>query len=252
LHLEEFAEGQSPWHRMDPRVKVLGLTGLAVVTAVSDRLEVLLVALVLGLTILATAKLDLKKVGFRLMVVNFFVLFLWLFLPFTTPGETVYTLGPLGIKREGLELAIAVTMKTNAIIAATIGLIGTSTIFNLVHGLTHMYVPEKLVHLFFYCYRYITVIHEEYEALRSALRIRCFVARTDAHTYRTYAYLLGMIFVRTFERSERIYQAMELRGFTGTFYTLNHIHMHRRDWVALGCFTLCVGCLAILQWGGVL
>ena len=250
MHLEEFASGHSLWHRMDPRVKMVGLFGFAVVTAVSDRLELLLAALALGLIALFAARLDLRKVGFRIAVVNGFVLFLWLFLPFTTPGETIAQWGWLAVHREGVALAFAITLKTNAIIAATIALIGTSTVFSLVHALTHMGIPDKLVHLFFFCYRYIAVIHEEYTRLRVALKMRAFRARTDIHTYRTVAYMLGMLFVRTYERSQRIYQAMLLRGFTGTFYTLDHFHMRRTDWLALVGFTLCVGTMVLLQWKG--
>lgn len=250
MHLEEFASGKSLWHRMDPRVKILGLTGFAAVTAVADRMEVLIAALGLGLLALFSARLDLRKAGFRILVVNGFVAFLWLFLPFTTPGEVIREWGWLSVHREGIELALAITLKTNAIITATIGLIGTSTVFSLVHALTHMGVPEKLVHLFFFCYRYIAVIHEEYTRLRTALKVRAFCARTDIHTYRTVAYMLGMLFVRTYERSQRIYQAMLLRGFTGTFYTLDHFHMRRSDWVALVGMAACEAMMVWLQWKG--
>ena len=41
------------------------------------------------------------------------------------------------------------------------------------------------------------------------------------HTYRTYAYLLGMLFVRASERSARVHQAMKCRGFDGRFHSLD-------------------------------
>ncbi|PLX46083.1 MAG: cobalt ECF transporter T component CbiQ [Deltaproteobacteria bacterium] len=249
MHLEEFAEGKSLWHRMDPRVKIITLSAFAMVTATADYLPALLLSLGLGLTVLFTAKLDLAKVGIRLMVVNTFILFLWLFLPFTTPGEGLWSFSFLTVKREGISLALAITLKTNAIVTASIGLIGTSSVFSLVHGMTHLKMPEKLVHLFFFCYRYISVIHEEYLLLRTSMKVRSFRAGTNLHTYKTFAYLLGMLFVRSYERSQRIYQAMVLRGFNGTFYTLDHFHMRGSDWCALlimGFFTAFVGAL---QWG---
>ena len=120
MHLEEFAAGKSIWHRMDPRAKIVGLTVFAVVTAFCKAGEPLYLALFLGVIALLSARLDAKKVLFRLMVVNTFVLFLWLFLPFTTPGEPLKLWGFLPVKREGLELAFAITLKTNAIVTATI------------------------------------------------------------------------------------------------------------------------------------
>ena len=250
MHLEEFAEGTSLWHRTDPRVKIFGAIAFAIVVALSSRVIVQAAGLLAGSAVLVSARLDLRKVVSRIAVVNGFVLFLWLFLPFTTSGEAIVDLGWLVMSREGVLLALSITMKANAIAAATIALLGTSTVFDLVHALIHLKVPNRLVQLFFFCYRYISVIHMEYTRLRSSMRVRCFRPRTDLHTYRSFAYLMGMLFVRSFDRSERIYQAMILRGFTGTFWTLDHFHMHGRDWITLLCMTLFVSVMVFAQLTG--
>jgi cobalt/nickel transport system permease protein len=154
---------------------------------------------------------------------------LWAFLPFTVPGHTLFEMGPVAPSREGLALAAAITLKTNAIVLATIALLGTSQAFSLAHALVHMRAPAKLVHLFFFFYRYISVLHEEYSRLRTAMRVRAFVPRTGGHTYRSYAYLIGMLIVRSFERSERIYHAMLCRGFHGHFPVMSHFHLRGAD-----------------------
>ena len=69
--------------------------------------------------------------------------------------------------------------------------------------------------------------------IRASMRLRCFHPKTDLHTYRSMANLFGMLFVRSFDRSQRIYQAMVLRGYTGTFWTLSHFRMRPSDWGAL-------------------
>ena len=232
MHLEEFAEGKSLWHRMDPRVKILGFLSFAVVTAVSIDFSILLLAVCLSLTALLLAGLDMHEVTVRLSALNGFVLFLWLFLPFTTAGEVIWRLGWLDVHREGVLLAGAITLKANSIAMATIALLGTSSIFDLVHALTHLKVPGKLVQLFFFSYRYISVIHQEYTRLRNSMRVRCFSPSMTVHGYRSIANLVGMLFVRSADRSEMIYKAMVLRGFTGTFWTIDHFHMHRSDWIA--------------------
>jgi cobalt/nickel transport system permease protein len=247
MHLEEFATGHSIWHRMDPRVKLVGAGAFALVTAVCDHLPALLLALALSTLAVAAARLDLRQVAIRMGAVNGFVLLLWLFLPFTTPGEVLWRWGWLALHREGLLLALAITLKANAIAGTTIALLGTSPVFSLVHALIHLKAPQKLVQLFFFCFRYVSVIHGEYLRLRTSMRIRCFRPRTDLHTYRSFAYLLGMLFVRSFDRSQRIYQAMVLRGFTGTFWTLDHFRMRRADWCALIGMAACVGVVVFLQ-----
>ena len=88
-----------------------------------------------------------------------------------------------------------------------------------------------MVHLFFFCFRYIHVIHQEYQRLTKAMKIRGFKPRTNLHTYRAYAYLVGMLLVRSFDRSRRIVAAMKCRGFNGPFYILHHYQMKRYDYV---------------------
>jgi cobalt/nickel transport system permease protein len=251
LHLEDFAFGRSIWHRMDPRVKILGLLAFAVVTAVTGDMNILLLAAAAAFSTLASTHLDMRQVAIRLAAVNGFVLFLWFFLPFTTPGDVMIRLGGLAVHREGVMLGLAITLKANSIAAATIALLGTSPIFDLVHALVHLKVPNKLVQLFFFCYRYITVIHGEYSRLRAGMRARCFRPRMDSHSWRSLANLAGMLLVRSSDRSERIYQAMVLRGFSGRFWTLDHFHMHRSDWIAAAGMAILVLAMAGLQfpWG---
>ena len=229
MHLEEFAEGNSILHRLDPRVKLVAAVPLALVVALMQGHEGPLRGLVLAVVLVAIAKLDIKKVAVRLAVVNVFVLMLWAFVPFSHPGSEVFSIGPLAASREGLALALGITLKCNAIVLFTIALLGTSQVMNLAHALVHLKVPEKLVHLFFFFYRYLGVLHDEYTRLRTALRVRAFAPRTDMHTYRAFAWLLGMLIVRSFERSGRIYQAMLLRGFHGHFPVIDHFTLGKKD-----------------------
>ena len=119
MHLEEFAEGTTILHRLDPRVKFITVGPLLVFTAISSGLIAPAYALMLGALMGAVARLDVRKVVVRLIAVNFFVLALWVFLPFSTPGEAVFALGPLLATREGLLYALSITMKTNAIVLVT-------------------------------------------------------------------------------------------------------------------------------------
>ena len=246
MHLEEFAEGTSFVHATDPRIKLVLAAAFAVAVATADTYRALLPALAMALALVAMARLNLRLLLSRLVVVNAFVVLLWLFLPFTYPGETVYELGPLRATGEGIHASLLITLRTNAIVMVTIALLGTTSIFNLVHALRHLRVPDKLVHTFFFCYRYIAVIHEEYTRLRHAMRVRCFRPRTSLHTYRSYAYLVGMLLIKSYERSVRIYQAMLCRGFRGEYPTFHHFHLHGRDLVSLAVMAVLIGAIAWL------
>jgi len=234
MQMEEFALGNSWVHELDPRAKIVVTLVFSLVVALNQDLTATALSMILPVALILAAGLTLKKVLARLAIVNGFIAFIWLFLPFTTPGETIYTLGPMSIQREGVEAALLITLKSNSIILMVIALLGTSPIFTLVHALSHLWVPDKLVHLFFFCYRYIHVIHGEYHRLINAMKIRGFRPKTDMHTYRAYAYLLGMLLVRSFDRSKRILQAMRCRGFKGKFYILHHYQMKRYDYALVG------------------
>jgi cobalt/nickel transport system permease protein len=220
----------------------------SVVVAVADRYACLAVAACLALTLLLLARLSLREVILRLLVVNAFIVFLWLFLPFTHGGEKLLSIGPLDATREGILYALIITVKSNTIILALIALLATSPIVTLGHALSHLYVPDKLIHLLFFTVRYLQVLHLEYDRLRAAMRIRAFKPGTNVHTYRSFAYLIGMLLVKSFDRADRIRKAMLCRGFHGKYYLLSHFELQRMDVIMLVIMMLFVSGMASLQW----
>jgi cobalt/nickel transport system permease protein len=241
MHLEEFAEGTSLFHRLDPRVKFIGFIPYVFVIAQLKGIKYPALALLISLCMIIMTRIDVRKLFNRLVGVNIFVLLLWIFLPFSYPGHEVFHIGPLSATREGLLFSASITLKANAIVLATIAMLGTSEIFSLAHALVHLKVPNKLVYLFFFFYRYISVLHDEFTKLKRAILVRAFRPGTNMHTYKTYAYLVGMLIVRSYDHSQRIYQAMLCRGFTGRFPVIMHFHMHARDYL----FSICMFCITI-------
>ena len=248
MDIEEFTQGDSFLHRLDPRVKIIVAISFSIVVATTDLYSIPLAAFFLPAVVIIAARLDLKRVGWRLLIVNGFILFLWFFLPFTYPGQTLFSFGPFKASEEGIEYVLLITLKSNAIILACIAFLATTPVLKLIHALNRLYLPEKLVHLFFFCYRYIHVIHLEYHKLDHALKIRCFKPKTDFHTYRTYAYLVGILLLRSYDRSNRIYNAMRCRGFKEKYWVLDHLYLKQSD-IYLGCimFFYIIG-LILFQW----
>ncbi len=243
---EKFSEGDSFLHKLDPRVKITVALLFSVIVAVSDKYTSLIGALFFAIVAVILARLRTREVISRLLVVNSFIFLLWLMLPFTFPGKNIYILGSLNISQEGIKYALLITIKSNSIILVGIALLSTSSIFNLVHALRHLYLPDKLTQLFFFTYRYTQTIHSEYIRLNNALKIRGFKAQTNFHTYRTYAYLVGMMLVRSYDRSKRVYNAMLCRGFKGKLWTLNHFVFKKSDFVTGMVMISCIIGLVLL------
>ena len=250
MHLEEFAEGKSLIHSLDPRIKLISLFPFIVIVAIARGLTVPSISLMAGVILISFARLHMRALLNRLLAVNLFILFLWLILPFSVEGENIFTIGPLTATSEGISYALTITLKANAIVLATIALVATIPIFRLVHALRHLKVPEKLVSLFFFCYRYISVLHEDYSALHNAMKMRAFKPATNVHTYRSYAYLVGVLVLKSYEHSEKVYQAMLCRGFRGKFPLLDHFtHITRKDFIFFVSMIFVAACLVTLEVG---
>jgi len=243
---EKFSKGTSIIHALDPRVKIIVILLFSVIVAVTDKTISLIAALLFSIMIVMIAKLKAKEILSRLLVVNSFIFLLWIMLPFTFGGEKIYTLGSMGISQEGIKYAFLISIKSNSIVLAGIALLSTTSVYNIIHALHHLYLPDKLTQLFFFTYRYLHTIYSEYVSLNNALKIRGFKPGTNFHTYKTYAYLVGMLLVRSYDRSNRVYDAMLCRGFKGKFWTLNHFNFKKTDFVAGTMMIACVLGLVLL------
>jgi cobalt/nickel transport system permease protein len=126
---EDFASGESLIHKMDPRARIIVAGAFSIVAAISHGFDTLVSALVMSFTILLIAKLDLKRVFYRLLAINTLTLILWIFLPFSFEGEKVFTLGPFTATREGILYSALITLKCNAIVLCLIVLVSTIPMF---------------------------------------------------------------------------------------------------------------------------
>lgn len=246
--IEEISSNDSIIYCLDPRVKIVIAILFSVMVAVSDRFLVLISALILNLFIVITARVPIREVFKRLIPVNTLLIFLWLFLPFTFAGEHLFSIGSLTGTREGVLFAFRITIKSNAIMLMLISLIASTPIFTIGHAMHQLGMPKKLVHLFFFTYRYLHVIHKEYIRLLSSMKIRGFKPKTDLHTYKSYAHLVGMLLVRGFDRSQRVYNAMICRGFRGKLYSLSSFSISRADIIAFILMAAFILILGILEW----
>ena len=250
--VERFSEGASLLHRIDPRVKIVAAFPCAFLVALAENPWAPLFALAAAGVLGASARLSPRGVlrsGRPLLI---FLVFLWIVLPLSVPGTALFSLGPLQGSREGVVQAFLISVKSLSVVLLIIALLGTSSITALMHALSHFRVPPKLLFLAFLTFRYVFVIQREYLRLRTAMKVRGFAPGTNLHTYKSYAYLIGMLLVRSFERSERVYQAMLCRGFRGEFFLLDHFVLRRRDGYFAAAMALLAAALGWLAWSPVM
>ena len=243
-----FVEGRSWMHGIDPRFRVVVATAFTFVVAVSYDFYALIAALVISIAMALAARLDPRLVLQRLKAPAFFLLLLWAVLPWSYEGALLTTLGPVPITRPGITLCAQISFKTVCLMVAFMALVATMTVDTLGHTLSRLHLPDKMVHLLLLTYRYLFVLEQEYQRLVRAMKIRNFKPGTNLHSYRTYAYLVGMLFVRASERARRVHGAMICRGFNGRFVSLREFPPNANNRVFLMAAALSLMLVAGLTW----
>ncbi len=228
---EKFASGQSFIHQLDPKIRIIASIVLSFAVALCDNLYIAGCYFIIATVLITMAQLKWWDVIIRLKPLFWFLLMIWIILPLTFDGDIVYQYSWLKITGSGVLLCCKITIKSITILLLFTALIATMTIASLGNGLHRIHVPDKMVFLLLMSYRYISVIEEEYKRLLRAAKFRGFKPGTNLHSYKTFAYLAGMLFVRASVRAQRVYQAMLCRGFNQKFHTLdvypsNRLNLH--------------------------
>jgi cobalt/nickel transport system permease protein len=220
----------SPVHRLDPRAKILGLVAITLV-AVTTPLEawpVFAVCIALLAAVALTARVSARDLWRRARFVLPLVLLAGALLPFVRNGGEAYALGPLTVHEQGLEVFATVALKALIGTLSAVLLAATTSFPAVLRGLEAMRVPRVLVLIASFMYRYLFVIAEEAGRMRSALAARAYRPRTALH-----AGALGRVatamFLRTYSRGERVYQAMLARGYDGRMPQLTPLVLRRAD-----------------------
>ncbi|MDR1242335.1 MAG: cobalt ECF transporter T component CbiQ [Deltaproteobacteria bacterium] len=226
---EPFARGQSFIHKLDPRIRLLCAGSGIICTALLRHRAAAVYSLLLAVILFILSKPKLKFAFKRILAVNIFILFLWLTVPLSPGGENFVQAGSLGINRRGVELVTLLTLKSNAIALLFLALVATMNVAVLGKALSSLRCPDKLVFLLLFTYRYIHVVLDGWQRLWSAAKLRAFTPGSNVRSYRAFANMLGMTFVQSFTRSGRVYEAMRLRGFSGSFVSAAPFKTAGRD-----------------------
>lgn len=231
LHaLDQYQEGNSLVHRLDPRVKlVLTLAFVVAVTAVPHGVWVSLLLFLGTIAVIAALARVPPILIFRRSMIAIPFALAAITLVFTVDGTPLATLSVasrnVSITHQGtVAFASILTKSWLAVLAATV--LATTTSFpDLVAAMRALRLPKVMVAIVSFMYRYIFIIADEALRLQRAREARSASPRSTAGgslLWRTKILggMIGSLFLRSYERSERIYSAMLSRGFDGTIRTM--------------------------------
>jgi cobalt/nickel transport system permease protein len=206
--------GHSPIHRAPAHLKIVALLAFVLTVVATPRewfwafpVYFGVIAVVIGVSRVPPTYV-LKRTVVELPFVVFAVL-----LPFVAHGPRAEVLG-LSVSESGLLAAWGLLVKGTLGVLASLTLAATTEPQALLSGLERLRMPNLLVQIMGFMVRYLDVVTDELHRMRIARESRGFVARNPRH-WPVLARSAGALFIRSFERGERVHLAMLSRGYTG-------------------------------------
>lgn len=236
---ESLSSGVTLVHRLDPRARVLAAAGFAIAVAISSSPASISLGMAVAITAVYLAGIPVRVVWLRVSRLNLFLAGLVVFLLL---GEAMT---PVEDMDAALAHGLLIMAKANAIVLCVSAMTGTVSALDLGHALWRLGVPTKLTYLLLLTVRYLDVLHRELDRLRMAMRARAFEPGLNRHTLRTLGYLVGMLMVRAFDRSERIHDAMRCRGFCGAYPVVAEYQFGTRDALFVGLWCTVIALITL-------
>ena len=240
---DRYHESTSFIHRLDPRVKVSMTIAFILSNALlpdgawiaftCSWIFLILVNVLSELGVLFSFKRSFIALPFALIAITVL---------FSVPGNSLasfhFLFWDLTVTDMGLLRFVSIVIRSWLSVQMAIMLVGTTRFPDIVHALEHLHVPSILTTIIAFLYRYLFVLADEVSRLLRARESRSASATGSrsggsvAWRARVAGNMAGQLFLRSYERSDRVYNAMLSRGYTGHLQTMNPHELHRVDYIA--------------------
>jgi cobalt/nickel transport system permease protein len=221
LHIGAFtldvdSKRQALWQSLTPQTRLLCVLTLVLAIALTPNGHWLTWGIYsIGiLTVLLTSQITYGVLLQRLAVEFSFVGVVLLGTLFRGGGETLWQWGMLRITTTGLTILGSVSLKALLSLLLLNLLTLTTSVPALLQGLAVLKMPPLLVAILASMYRYLAVLIEEFSAMRRAALSRNLMNGRRWQRL-VVGNMIGSLFIRTYERGERVHQAMLSRGYAG-------------------------------------
>lgn len=234
--IDRYAGISSPIHRWDPRLRLVSIFALIFSVMLLYSLQLVVIGMIFAIILTCISKIPFSFVISRMKLVFIFVIPFFVIIPFTIigTGVEVASFGGITLSYRGLEyvkFAALIVLKALTAVMLVFPMIGTSRMDITIKALEGLHLPNKLVQMFAFTYRYIFVLDDEFTRMDRSLASRGFKRRGNLYTLTTISKAIAMLFVKSYERADRVFYAMRSKGYSGTVATLHEFHARRQDWV---------------------
>ena len=232
--IDEHSHIDSALHRLDPRIKIVSFVALLffIIFCRPDSLLSFALYSLLILLLIGISKIPVYYILKRCLIVVPFILMTSLFLLFGNQGATI-TLFHIGnfqinVAAAGWTMFLSVMIK-GLLSVLCLTLLTASTPFpQLLAALENMKFPKLIIMILSFMYRYIFLIEDEAMMMWRAMKSRSAGGSCWLHL-KAIANMIGILFIRSYERGETVYLAMCSRGFDGTLKRTYHFDLRKHD-----------------------
>ncbi len=218
FELDEYAHLKSPIHRWNAQYKLIGLFALMFAFARVEDVRLLPTMLIITAVLYGLSRLPLSFLFHRLRYPGIFLLALVGLLPFLS-GQTIWwQWGAITLYQEGCLAALVIVCRFLAIFITGLVLFGSSPFLTLIKGMRSLGLSPILADMILLSYRYLFELAYQLAMMQRAIRLRGFQARQlSRRNLEVYAALAGNLLVRSYQQSQQVYKAMQLRGYGTPF-----------------------------------
>ena len=244
--IDRHAELKSFFHDWDPRIKIAVMMIYCFLVVSIENIGLCLAALLISVCVMWASRLPWRQTLTRLKAMSGFLLMFLIVLPLSVPqrpGDTLVVFGGLeqaAVNLSGLLVAVRVVAKACAVAMLMDPLFATATLSVTLNSLSAIGVPSVICQMVLLAHRYIFVFLHEIKRMYKGMLVRGFQGKTSVETMKIIGNFLGMLFVRSFDRTQRVYEAMLCRGYDGAFPTYHNFEARPVDWLK-GAFFLAIG-----------
>lgn len=172
-------------------------------------------------------------------------IFFAILMPFFGSGEKI-AVGPFDLYREGLIAGSGIVVKGTLGVMTAIILSTSTTAREILRGLERLRLPVLMVQIASFMLRYVNVVNDEMERMKVARESRGFEA-TGMKSWKVLATAAGALFIRSYERGERVHLSMLSRGYEGVLPQEERMKIDASVWLKAMVYPLVAALIFITQ-----
>jgi energy-coupling factor transport system permease protein len=246
ITIGQFIPGESPIHRLDPRIKIImTFVFIVIIFFVKTYVGYAIIFVYISFAVLLSS-IPIRYILKGLKPLLFIIILTFIINIFFTPGSRViFKLWVFTLTREGLKQGVFMGLRLILLVAGTSLLTLTTSPIALTDGIERLLQPLKVVHfpahelamMMTIALRFIPTLLEETDKIMKAQMARGadFESGNLFQRAKALVPLLVPLFISAFRRADELAMAMESRCYRGgkNRTRMKILQMHRRDYIAL-------------------